>query len=77
MLKYNPILELFGALAQLGARMNGIHEATGSSPVCSIKTAALSEMDMRLFYWFCDVLNVCLIIKDTIAKHIVFCITSK
>ena len=26
----------FGALAQLGARHNGIVEATGSNPVCSI-----------------------------------------
>ena len=26
-----------GALAQLGARLNGIQKVTGSNPVCSIK----------------------------------------
>ena len=32
---------MFGALAQLGARHNGIVEATGSNPVCSIFKANL------------------------------------
>lgn len=31
------IIFLFGALAQLGARHTGSVEATGSSPVCSIR----------------------------------------
>ncbi len=30
------MIYILGALAQLGARLHGMEEATGSSPVCSI-----------------------------------------
>ena len=38
------ILHVFGALAQLGARHTGSVEATGSSPVCSIKMSRIDLM---------------------------------
>ena len=31
-----------GALAQLGARLNGIQKAVGSNPICSIKNLRIN-----------------------------------
>ncbi len=41
---------LHGALAQLGERMTGSHEVTGSIPISSIKKASMKWM---LFFCLC------------------------
>ena len=44
---YNKCVKIlhFGALAQLGARLNGLQKATGSSPVCSMNRKALQKRE--------------------------------
>lgn len=46
---------IYGALAQLGARLTGSQEVTGSSPVCSTR---LRESELIQFGFFGSVKNV-------------------
>ncbi len=49
---YNKCVKIlhFGALAQLGARLNGIQKATGSNPVCSILKKPLVNTRIACIY---------------------------
>ena len=44
---YNSFIS--GALAQLGARLNGIQEVVGSNPICS--TIKHKVLDLVFFYF--------------------------
>ena len=48
---YNKCVKIlhFGALAQLGARLNGIQKATGSSPVCSMNQKTIADTEFLVF----------------------------